>query len=58
MVSRNEVENCEISGSHSAEYEDGCLLGCCATIQKTATFKLKILAIPKSFADSDKINYS
>jgi hypothetical protein len=21
---------CEISGSHSDEYEDGCLLGCCA----------------------------
>jgi hypothetical protein len=20
----------EISGSHSSEYEDGCLLGCCA----------------------------
>jgi hypothetical protein len=22
----------EISGSHGDEYEDGCLLGCCATI--------------------------
>jgi hypothetical protein len=21
---------CEISGSHAGEYEDGCLLGCCA----------------------------
>jgi hypothetical protein len=21
---------CEISGSHGGEYEDGCLLGCCA----------------------------
>jgi hypothetical protein len=22
--------NCEMSGSHGDEYEDGCLLGCCA----------------------------
>jgi hypothetical protein len=21
---------CKISGSHGSEYEDGCLLGCCA----------------------------
>jgi hypothetical protein len=23
---------CEISGSHSGKYEDGCLLGCCCTM--------------------------
>jgi hypothetical protein len=24
------VRYCEFSGSHGGEYEDGCLLGCCA----------------------------
>jgi hypothetical protein len=27
---REEKQKSEISGSHSSEYEDGCLLGCCA----------------------------
>jgi hypothetical protein len=26
----NNLPDCEISGSHGGEYEDGCLLGCCA----------------------------
>jgi hypothetical protein len=26
---------CEISGSHGGEYEDGCLLGCCAASSVT-----------------------
>jgi hypothetical protein len=25
-----DVRSCEILGSHCSEYEDGCLLGCCA----------------------------
>jgi hypothetical protein len=26
----NKIYSCEISGSHGGEYEDDCLLGCCA----------------------------
>jgi hypothetical protein len=28
-TSSRSTRRCEISGSHSSEYEDGCLLGCC-----------------------------
>jgi hypothetical protein len=28
--SANEIESSEISGFHGGEYEDDCLLGCCA----------------------------
>jgi hypothetical protein len=27
---KNQINRCEISGSHGGEYEDGCLVGCCA----------------------------
>jgi hypothetical protein len=29
-IHHNNFAPCEISGSHGSEYEDGCLLRCCA----------------------------
>jgi hypothetical protein len=33
----NTPVTCGISGFHGGEYEDGCLLGCCASIIKAMT---------------------
>jgi hypothetical protein len=38
LRNRETRKNSEISVSHGGEYEDGCLLGCCATSQKTVVF--------------------
>jgi hypothetical protein len=32
IIVKWELSNCEVSGSHGAEYEDGCLLGCCTVL--------------------------
>jgi hypothetical protein len=36
----------EISGSHSDEYEDGCLLGCCTTVLDRLTDVSEELVAP------------
>jgi hypothetical protein len=53
---------CEVSGSHGGEYEDGCLLGCCAVMMEAVSTSETLVnfyqTTQRNFPEDSHLQYS